>query len=72
MNVKFFCNSGMNLLEYQVNEWIELNEGEVINISFCTENSGYSTIQSQIPHLLYNMFVKYPHRHVLVSIRLSF
>ena len=43
MNVKFFCNSGMNLLEYQVNEWIELNEVEVINISFCTEKYGYST-----------------------------
>ena len=43
MNVKFFCNRGMNLLEYQVNEGIELNEVEVINISFCTENSGYST-----------------------------
>ena len=44
MEVKFFCNSELNLLEYQVNEWIELNEVEVINISFCTENSGYSTI----------------------------
>ena len=42
MEVKFFCNSELNLLEYQVNEWIELNEVEVINISFCTENSGYS------------------------------
>ena len=43
MEVKFFCSSGLHLLEYQVNEWIELNEVEVINISFCTENSGYST-----------------------------
>ena len=43
MNVKFFYNSEMHLLEYQVNEWIELNEVEVINISFCTENSGCST-----------------------------
>ena len=43
MEVKFFCNSELNLLEYQVNEWIELNEVEVINISFCTENSDYST-----------------------------
>ena len=43
MEVKFFCNSGMNLLEYQVNEWIELNEVEVINISFCTEKYGCST-----------------------------
>ena len=43
MEVKFFCNSELNLLEYQVNEWIELDEVEVINISFCTENSGYST-----------------------------
>ena len=43
MVVKFFCNSDLNLLEYQVNEWIELNEVEVINISFCTENSGNST-----------------------------
>ena len=43
MNVKFFCNRGMNLLEYQVNEWIELNEVEVINISFCNETYGYST-----------------------------
>ena len=43
MKVKFFCGRGMNLLECQVNEWIELNEVEVINISFCTENSGYST-----------------------------
>ena len=42
MKVKFFCNSGMNLLEYQVNEWIELNEVEVINISFCTDKYGYS------------------------------
>lgn len=31
MKVKFFCNSGMNLLEYQVNEWIKLNEVEVVN-----------------------------------------
>ena len=43
MKVKFLCNSGMNLLEYQVNEWIELNEVEVINISFCTEQYGFST-----------------------------
>ena len=43
MKVKFFCNRGMNLLEFQVNEWIESNKVEVINISFCTENSGYST-----------------------------
>lgn len=43
MKVKFFCNNGMNLLEYQVNEWIELNEVEVINISFCTDEYGYST-----------------------------
>ena len=43
MEVKFFCNSDLNLLEYQVNEWIELNEVEVINLSFCTENSSYST-----------------------------
>lgn len=43
MKVKFFCNRGMNLLEFQVNEWIELNEVEVINISFCIEKDGYST-----------------------------
>ena len=43
MNVKFFSNRGMNLLEYQVNEWIKLNEVEVINISFCTEQYGSST-----------------------------
>ena len=43
MKVKFFCNRGMNLLEFQVNEWIELNEVEVINISFCTEQYGSST-----------------------------
>ena len=43
MEVKFFCNSDLNLLEYQVNEWIELNEVEVINISFCTEQNGSST-----------------------------
>ena len=43
MKVKFFCNSDLNLLEYQVNEWIELNEVEVINISFCTEQNSYST-----------------------------
>ena len=29
MNVKFFCGRGMNLLEFQVNEWIKLNEVEV-------------------------------------------
>ena len=43
MKVKFFYGRGMNLLECQVNEWIESNKVEVINISFCTENSGYST-----------------------------
>ena len=43
MNVKFFCGRGMNLLEYQVYEWIKLNEVEVINISFCTEQNSYST-----------------------------
>ena len=31
MNVKFFCGRGMNLLEFQVNEWIKLNEVEVVN-----------------------------------------
>lgn len=43
MSVKFFCGRGMNLLEHQVNEWIKLNEVEVINISFCTEQNSYST-----------------------------
>lgn len=43
MNVKFFSSRGMNLLEYQVNEWIEFNKVEVINISFCTETYDYST-----------------------------
>ena len=43
MSVKFFCGRGMNLLEFQVNEWIKLNEVEVINISFCTEQNGSST-----------------------------
>ena len=44
MKVKFFCGRGMNLLECQVNEWIESNKVEVINISFCTEKSDYLTI----------------------------
>lgn len=44
MKVKFFCNTVMSLLEYQVNEWIELDKVEVINISFCTEKSDYLTI----------------------------
>ena len=43
MKVKVFGGRRMNLLEDQVNEWRGLNEVEVINISFCTENSGYST-----------------------------